>query len=628
MHNNLFPQNKGLREGAHQRIPLHLNAQQQIAVQAPMGPLLVIAGAGTGKTRTLISRLLRFIENGVSPELICAITFTNKAAKEMEGRVDGARTFLAKNAAPFIGTFHSFGAKILREESRFFGRSPRFAIFDENDAQSLVRKIHKELEAKKTGEGPAVFAHKISSLKNAPAVLRALRASEHPSDELMVRFFELYEKKLEVNNAFDFDDLIQKVFTLFIREPSVLEKYQKKFPHIFIDEYQDLNTAQYELVKLLAKNAESLTAVGDDAQMIYGWRGSDIEIFLNFENDWQNTRAVFLEENYRSTHHIITAASALVKNNTRKSAGWHTKTLWTKNPEGSPVKILELEDEGSEALWIAEAIKNSFLDAETRGRGDTAILYRTNAQSRALEQALLSANIPYHIYGGLKFYERKEVKDVIAGLRYVLNPKDEISRERLEKNLTKSRFSLLEEARAGATTAPDTLPPLALVNFFLTNTKYFEYLEKNFPNAYERKENIASLIDFGSEFTDTAIFLERIALLQANDEIRKKDSPLSPVKLMTIHLAKGLEFETVYLAGACEGLLPHARSMTSERELEEERRLTYVAMTRAKKNLFMSFYDLPSRFISELPEENMEYINLTGEQTLSLEDEERYITLD
>ncbi|MBI4085800.1 MAG: UvrD-helicase domain-containing protein [Candidatus Liptonbacteria bacterium] len=1015
-----------------------LNPQQKLAVQAPDKPLLIVAGAGTGKTRTLTSRLLYLIDSGIPAHHIIAITFTNKAAKEMADRVNqligelgnsGRNKLtsrptnqltnqLINRIGPFIGTFHSLGARILRSEARHLGRTPNFVIFDSGDSLQIIKKIAKSLGLEtirgSRDRGPAYFAGRISRIKNRVADTDELERSPKEEDKLSLKMFERYEEELLKQNAFDFDDLIGKVAEIFKKHPKVLEKYRKRFRYVLVDEYQDLNNCQYELVRLLAGDSARLSVVGDDQQCvipdtkilttkgvkrikdltlrdsvigasgnggvcaakilkikkmryrgplvkitvrngatialtpnhllfaklnlggrahvvylmyrkdkgfrigiakearkangrnqaglivrsnqekadkiwilkicqdrteaeyyeyfyaftygiptvvfdtgnrnmkmsqnqvnrlyqhidtrsralklmegellyfgyphwipqgtvrhaarrlraritlfddkrksvihpwgmsrislntrdkllkktveklgfetrkgklrdwrmeiarlqykeiekiasrlerindgdfqiefvksacltkkkrlffqpasharpgmltasygkgkiieeiikkvevedywgfvydldvenihnyianntvvhnsIYGFRGCDFRNFLNFENDWPDANVIFLEENYRSTSNIIRASSSLIRQNTRQKS----KNLWTKNEDGAPVKIAEAEDEDVEAEWIAEQVQKLIsLKVDKFGKNNlqtyalinlptAAVLYRTNAQSRAIEQALIERSIPYRIFGGLRFYERKEIKDIVAALRLVQNPKDEVSRERLEKNLSKGRFMRFREFLKDA----KKFSPQNLVRAFLETTGYAELIEKNFFNAEERMENIAELMTFASGFSELPPFLEQIALLQPADmpaatynqklitnnknEQSKVTSHQSSVNLMTIHLAKGLEFDTVFVAGCAEGILPHNRSLGSEAEIEEERRLMYVAMTRAKKELHLSFYGIPSRFLGELPVELTEFesLNSAERRTLDIDSEERYITLD
>lgn len=606
-----------------------LNDAQKAAVHADYGPLLIVAGAGTGKTRTLTERLRYLIERGIQPERICAITFTNKAAKEMARRVG--------REGPFLGTFHALGAKILRKECRKVGREPNFAIFDDHDSFDLVKKAVKAVlpykkedkdvermgiaEKKAQKETPVYFAGKISAIKNLGTAV--IDSDVYIKEKLRVekkaqimKVFEKYEALLEQNNAFDFDDLIQKVVVLFKNNPDVLAKYQNMFDAVLVDEYQDINPMQYELVALLAEKHRNLSVVGDDEQTIYSWRYADVMTFLNFDKNWKGAAVHFLEENYRSTGTIIRSAAAVVQNNRLRTQ----KKLWTQNPDGDPIKLFEAWGEGDEAEWVAEQIQK--LRSGDKN-ADVGILYRTNAQSRAIEQALIRRDIPYRIFGGLKFYERKEIKDVVAALRYISNIKDEVAKERLEKGLTKRRFvEFRNKIAANAETKTDangvdddggngtaTLAPLLAIKLFLETFNYFEYLEANFINADEREENIAELVAFASEFADLHELLERLSLLQAVDEIGAKPQEGKEVSLMTIHLAKGLEFDNVFIIGVAEGFLPHGRALDNEASLEEERRLMYVAMTRARKQLSISFYGIPSRFIAEIPEDCAEVVS-------------------
>lgn len=590
-----------------------LNSRQKEAVHAPDRPLLIVAGAGTGKTKTLTARLIHLIETGTDPASIAALTFTNKAAKEMASRVKAGLPG-GLSGEPFIGTLHSFGARLLRKECRALGRTPNFVIYDDHDAFQLIKNILKRgVEPEKLKEGPGYFSDLFSKLKNGLITKEELRDSALPDNRRAVDFFETYENALRANNAFDFDDLIQKVVFLFSNHPEILAKYRAQYRCILVDEYQDLNNTQYELVKHLIGHTKALSVVGDDQQTIYSWRGSNFEIFLNFENDWPESTVVVLDQNYRSSGVIIRAASELIAHNTHQKP----KTLWTENAPGALVHLVEAKDEAMEARFVAEHIRSSDPN-ET-----TAILYRTNAQSRAIEQALLAMNIPYEIYGGIKFYERREVKDVLAALRYVSNRQDSISLERIEKAFTKARFRSFQEFVRTA----DGMSPTELIGGFLKTTDYFEYIQKNMTNLEERRENIAELIRFSTGFQELAPFLEEITLLQATDTLNQ---PLDrePVRLMTVHLAKGLEFDRVFVIGCVEGLLPHARSMQNLAETEEERRLMYVAMTRARRDLTLSFYDVPSRFLSEIPSELMEYTSLVSEDTVFVDDEERYISWD
>ena len=454
----------------------------------------------------------------------------------------------------------------------------------------------------KKDEAPAFFAQKISEIKNDVFMKGERRVKISPEKEnRIMTVFNAYEAALRRNNAFDFDDLIQKPVQLFKKNPAILKKYQGMFDAVLVDEWQDVSPMQYEFVSLLAGGHRHLSVVGDDEQTIYTWRYADIKTFLNFDKDWKDVTVHFLEENYRSTATIVNAAQAVVQNNRFRTP----KKLRTSNPEGDPILLFEAWGENDEAAWIVKEIAKLQLRDP---HGSVGMLYRTNAQSRAIEQALIRENIAYHIFGGLKFYERREVKDAIAALRYAANQKDELSRERLEKNFSRKKFTEFSATIAAAT----DLAPAEILNIFLETFGYFDYLEQNFMNADEREENISELVAFATEFKTLSDLLEKVSLVQSTDvpsggtdktpveRSRKEDLA---IHLSTIHLAKGLEFDAVFIAGATEGILPHVRAMDSDSELEEERRLMYVAMTRARNKLFISFSGMPSRFLGEIPQE-------------------------
>jgi len=623
-----------------------LNASQAHAASASLKPLLIVAGAGTGKTLTLTHRLVHLITSGAKPETICGLTFTNKAAKEMRERAARYLPELASGArGPFLGTFHAFGAKILRMEHRLVGRGINFLIYDSDDSLSLIKKTLKALGVPSKTISPSVASHAISHVKNGMHTLEDVAVFARNDMELMKTIYDAYEQALVRTNAFDFDDLIEKAVRMLRAHPERLKAYQNKYHHILVDEYQDVNAMQYELIRLLAGSTSStphsVSVVGDDHQMIYSWRGSNLNTFLHFDTHWPEAQTVILDQNYRSTGMILAAASAVIAQNERQKP----KTLWTENEEGELIRLTEARNENEEAEWIAWEIHtmthndNNDIKKMAPSNNDpaiighrhdqgyvptTAVLYRTNAQSRAIEQALIVRNIPYHIFGGVRFYDRREVKDALAFLKYAWNPQDELSRERLQKNLLKSRFLALEDARN--TISESTTPEKALAEF-IRATSYFEYLVAHFPNAEERKENIFSLMRFAREFDSLGTFLERASLLEAHEEPQRATGNASVI-LSSIHLAKGLEFTRVFLAGCSEGLLPHARSFEERAGLEEERRLMYVAMTRARKWLALSFYDLPSRFISEIPQELFVFKSLASSTRVFSDDEERYITLD
>ncbi|MEK7635888.1 MAG: UvrD-helicase domain-containing protein [Patescibacteria group bacterium] len=595
-----------------------LNKEQMEAVDYSGGPILIVAGAGSGKTRVLTSRLMAILRAGAAPDSVIAITFTNKAAEEMRNRITNDLRLMTNNTnfvtsyksfviSPFIGTFHSFGARILKKEARLVGRGANFSIFDEDDVMKVIKNIVKNFNLPAGGKNlsPVALRREFSRVKNELADIE----EENKTTKYL---YKEYESALVENNAFDFDDLIEKPARLFLENKNILEKYQNQFQHILVDEFQDTNIAQYFLIKLLAEKHKNLSVVGDDQQSIYKFRGSDYRNFLNFENDWPKIKVVLLEQNYRSSGNIIATASALIKNNKFQKR----KNLWTENLKGELVKIIECKNEDEEGLWIADKISNNPQQL-------VAVLYRTNAQSRAIESALIDKGIAYRIFGGIKFYERKEIKDILAGLRWAANPNDSVSLERLKKNLLKGQFKAVYEGLSGLA---DRLKPTEMIDFFLEATNYFTQLKKEYLNYEERFENIQELVRFASSFDNLSDFLERVSLFQSTDIINDKSKVISQksnVFLMTVHLAKGLEFDAVFIAGCNEGLMPHQMSYYRDEEIEEERRLMYVAMTRAKKELFISFYNMPSRFLYELPPELIEF---TGER--SLDDEERYISID
>jgi len=567
-------------------LPHDLNPKQLEAATHPGGPILITAGAGSGKTKTLTSRLLYLIGEGIKPESIIAITFTNKAAAEMKERAEKLISSMSDApTSPFIGTFHSFGARILRSEARLVGRTPGFTVFDEDDSVRLIKKILKQegLDLKKYPY--QVIRHKISKVKNE------LVEPESDDEEMFPRLFSLYEEGLKAQNSFDFDDLIQKPVSIFLSNRQTLDKYKNRFNHVLVDEYQDINTVQYRLIRLLAEEHRNLSVVGDDHQSIYGFRWSDFRNFLNFEKDWPEAKIVVLDQNYRSTKTIVNAASAVIGNNKFQ----RPKTLWTDNDEGKPIKVSGFETPESEAEWISGSIRGT-------DTVNTAVLYRTNAQSRPIEQALIMNRVPYMIFGGLRFYDRKEIKDIVAALRVAYNPLDEMSKDRLLKEFRKAKIRpvIAELPHMG-----EICSPVELIGYILKETDYLAYLKVDFKNAEERMENISELISYAGNFTVLGEFIERISLLQSTDQPRGEED--KAVRLMTVHMAKGLEFDNVFIAGVSDGILPHERSLFKNADLEEERRLMYVAMTRARKNLSMSFYRAASRFLYEMPPELVEF---------------------
>ncbi len=580
-----------------------LNPAQKAAVEAGTDPLLIIAGAGTGKTRTLTERIKHLLEIGVDPATIIAVTFTNKAAKEMRERaLHGARPGMT----PWIGTFHSFGARFLRKHAPLAGRTREFTIYDEGDMMTLFRRIAKTMPGKVT---PATLRNRISGIKNGATPLSELERDMSSAAVATVQAYRQYEEALRENNAFDFDDLIIWPARILEEHEHVRDRYRGEIGYVLVDEYQDINEAQYRLVRALVGPRGHLTVVGDDHQTIYSWRGSDIGIFMAFERDFANAKVVRLEQNYRSTQTIINASNAVIGNNRNQLP----KTLVSTKEQGPPIKVIEHYTELDEALWIAQEL-GAYI---RRGEGTAAVLYRTNAQARALEHALVRARVPYHVYGGVQFYDRLEVRDVLAAIRVAANPQDTLGADRLLKTFRKRRgLPLIDALRALG-----PAEPARIIDTFLAESRYAEHLEETFDNAEDRIENVGELRKFAATFADVAEFLEHVSLVQATDT-RGQDAPQG-VTLMTAHMAKGLEFDRVHIAGASEGTMPHSRALVTEAELEEERRLFYVAMTRARHELSISFVHVPSRFILEIPEE---YLVMEGRRrNLSLDDEERYI---
>lgn len=599
----------------------NLNKAQQEAVDHQEGPLLMAAGAGSGKTKALTSRLRALIERGVRPEKIVAITFTNKAADQMRERVFGADAPKPKGSElptpgmPFIGTFHALGWRILKKELSYTGRRSGFSILDGDDSLSLIKKICKAMDLPKERFKPSALLNAVSDIKSELKNPDSLKDTNDPFDTVVREVYLRYEDELIKNNAFDFDDLIEKVVRIFVKHPEVLDRYQSLFSHVLVDEYQDINTAQYRFVQLLAQKHHNISVVGDDAQAIYSFRGADFRNFLNFDRDWPNAKIVKLEQNYRSTKTIITAASALIQNNKIQ----RPKKLWTENEDGDPITLVAAEDPDAEGQWVSDEIRKIL---RVDPRASVAILYRTNAQSRPIEQALISENLPYTIFGGLKFYERKEVKDIVAGLKIALNPDDSLSADRLIKSFGKRLGGRVVEVMRGAS---KNLGIIELITAFMREAGYAEFLSDKFNNPQERLENIAELTDFAGQFETLEAFLERVSLLASADKPSTESHSANPVTLMTIHIAKGLEFHYVFIVGTNEGVLPHEKSMTRMEEVEEERRLMYVAMTRARKKLYILFHTFPSRFLHELPNDLLEFVSPTGTMRHLPDEDDMYL---
>jgi DNA helicase II / ATP-dependent DNA helicase PcrA len=634
-----------------------LNPMQQEAVKTTDGPLLIMAGAGSGKTRVLTHRIgYLMVEKGVNPYNILAITFTNKAAREMKDRIRSMMGGVADEI--WISTFHAMCVRILRRDIDRIGFNRNFTILDTTDQQSVIKGILKDknIDAKKFD--PRAILGSISSAKNElmDSEEYAKQVGDYYS-KVVSDVYSEYQKRLRKNQALDFDDLIMMTIQLFKRVPEVLEYYQRKFQYIHVDEYQDTNRAQYMLVKFLAARFKNLCVVGDSDQSIYRWRGADIANILSFEKDYPNANVILLEQNYRSTKRILLAANKVIEKNLNRKA----KNLWTENAEGNKICYFRADSEQGEAQFVIGKIKE-LVDSGKRKASDIAILYRTNAMSRVMEEALLKSNISYSIVGGIKFYDRKEIKDILAYLRLVANPDDDISFQRIinvpkrgvgASSLDKianfaaehdiSMFQAIDsiellglspkitkacrEFRSlmnGFTQMQDFLSVTELVEQILEKSGYIEMLEaEKSIEAQSRIENIEELLSVTKNFEEVSEdkslvgFLTDLALVSDIDKLDEDGAPADSVVLMTLHSAKGLEFPVVFLIGLEEGVFPHSRSLMEEAEMEEERRLAYVGITRAEEDLFISNAQMrtlfgrtnmnaASRFIREIPEDLIE----------------------
>ena len=629
-----------------------LNKEQQQAVQHTEGPLLILAGAGSGKTKVLTVRVAYLLAQGVNPYEILAITFTNKAAKEMKSRVEGLVGDVANRI--WLSTFHSFCAKFLRFEiDSFLGYNSNFTIYDTSDSQAVIKAALKALNLDDKYYPVGAMIAAISDAKNQLLFASDFRKQARDFYQQKVAdVYEYYERELRKNNALDFDDLLLVAVKLLQSNAAVLDKYSHRFRYVMIDEYQDTNHAQYLLAKLLASHWKNIAVVGDADQSIYAWRGADIQNILDFEKDYPNCTSIKLEQNYRSTKIILDAANAVIDNN----EGRPEKNLWTDKTEGAKIQHFTAQSEHEEAAFIGDTIAKKH-DIHDVPYGDMAILYRTNAQSRVLEEALIKRALPYTMVGGTKFYDRKEIKDVLAYLRVLYNPFDDLSLLRIinvpKRSIGATTVAKLQEyARANGTSFFMTLTQLHLIDSIKGKTKekleefgiliftlvsemenrtvldilesildrtgYLAQLEESTdPQDQARAENIGELLSVAKDFQDTnpsgtvEDFLEQVALVNDVDSFEQEESK---VTLMTLHAAKGLEFPIVFLCGLEEGLFPHSRTLMNPEEIEEERRLAYVGITRAEKELYISNATtrtvfgrtssyLPSRFIDEIPEE-------------------------
>ena len=654
-----------------------LNEQQRVAVQTTEGPLLVFAGAGSGKTRVITNRIAYLItEKNVSPKNIMAVTFTKKAAGEMQERVISLLKELNIDTkdVPLIGTFHSIGALFLRQNARDVGLMPNFSICDSTDTENLIKDIliEKNIDVKQIK--PESIAYFISDAKNE--LISPEQFSQHYGgfiEDIVADIYPLYQKQLRLQNSVDFGDLIYLTVKLLSENKKVLSYYQDIYRYILIDEYQDTNTAQYMFAKLLSQKYQNICVVGDDDQGIYGWRGADIKNIQSFERDFKNVKVVKLEQNYRSTGNVISAAMSVIQQNVFRV----NKKLWTEKDSGNPITVYQARDQDDEAQYVVDEINR--LRRNGISLVDIAVLYRTNYQSRAIEEAMLKNGIPYKLVGGFRFYDRKEIKDILSYMRFIFNLKDDLSITRVLNtpnrkigpksiaaihSIAKKCGCSIGEVLVGAYSIKNSLEKhgemsdkvykkvetvmdeiinflpivdlfgslyfesqgmdvLSVIDLILEKTKYIEWFDDSSQEAEYKKENIEELKNVAAAYSQKfgnnslEIFLQEINLIEL-EQSKNQDGSGNYVNLMTLHSSKGLEFDYVFIVGVEEGILPHSRSFTDEEELEEERRLCYVGITRAKEKLYLTFSErrlsregystqIPSRFLGEIPQNICDY---------------------
>jgi len=629
-----------------------LNPEQQRAVQATEGPLLILAGAGSGKTKTLTHRIAYILaEHKATPYNILAVTFTNKAANEMRERIwDLTQNISSKDVPrsfmPFMGTFHGICVRILRQDGADYGVPKNFVIWDEADRAAAIKQAARSLNLDEKKFPARMLASLISSAKNemvSPAEFAATAGST-PAAQATAQVYPVYERMLVDGAALDFDDLIAKTVNLLSNHTQFRQKWQQQFSYIMVDEYQDTNAAQYKLIKLLTGPHKNIAVVGDDWQSIYSWRGADFRNILNFEKDYPNCTVIKLEQNYRSTKSILEAAHSVISQNKQRS----DKKLWTASGAGAPVQVLPVTHERAEAETVARRIK---IDVESGSRRyqDFAILYRTNAQSRALEEVLLHLQLPYRIIGGVRFYDRKEIKDIVAYLRLIYQPNDTAAFDRIvnvpvrgignrslevfadwrqSNGLSLSQAlatvsdcqALSPKARSGLVELGDIVSsfrqqmdqqiPAVLIDSLIKRLNYLNYLADGSPQGEARAENVRELLSVAEQYQDVGLddILEEISLIS---DLERTNQQADAVTLMTLHAAKGLEFPAVFITGLEESVMPHSRALYSANELEEERRLMYVGMTRAREELYLTYalertlyggrqHNPPSRFLADI----------------------------
>ncbi len=637
-----------MQEGQATDLLTGLNPEQARAVETTEGPLLIQAGAGSGKTKTLTHRIAYLIATRrATPYNILAVTFTNKAAREMRQRVAELTGQNADNRGfmPYMGTFHGICVRLLRQDGEYIGVPRSFVIFDESDRQAAVKQASKQLMIDEKAFPARQISSLISNAKNevlSPEEYRGMANS--PGQQAAAQVYPVYQQILKDAAALDFDDLINRTVAMLESHVEVRQKWQQQFKYIMIDEYQDTNAAQYRLVKLLTNQHNNVAVVGDDWQSIYSWRGADFRNILNFERDYPDCAVIKLEQNYRSTKHILDAAHSVISKNLQRS----DKELWTDAGNGLPVQILQVQNERAEGESIVMRVRRG-IDGGTRSYRDHAVLYRTNAQSRSIEEALIHYGIPYRIVGGQRFYDRKEIKDILAYLRLIYQPEDRMSFERIVNVPTRgvgakslenffgwkyvNQFTLLDaltraqecdsitpKARKAMSELGDILsglrniveetPVTTLLDSLLKRIDYLHYLDDGTPQGESRKENVKELLSVTQEYQELGLdgFLEEVSLVS---DLDSADMSSDAVTLMTLHAAKGLEFPVVFMAGLEETIFPHSRALYDQNEMEEERRLMYVGMTRAREELYllcatsrMLFggvqHNPPSRFLSEI----------------------------
>lgn len=592
----------------------NLNEEQKKAVAHNNGPLLVLAGAGSGKTRVLTRRAAWFIGQGVPSDSILLLTFTNKAANEMRQRVES----LTNSSPRFAGTFHSFSAKLLRIDGEKIGIPKNFLIYDTQDSASAIGQILQDLGIDDDSVKPSSLAAAISEAKNQ--MLSPLQYSEFAKgnwQETVFKVYLAYDKLLHEIGALDFDDLLLKAVNLLQDDKETRLKWQEKLTHVLVDEWQDTNKAQYTLTKLIVGENKNITAVGDASQSIYSWRGADYRNINYLTRDYPDLTVINLERNYRSTQNILDAANAVIS----KNSSHPILKLWTDKAGGEKIKIYRAKSGLDEAGFVVSEIQS--LRTTSYNYSDIAVLYRTNAQSRVLEEALLHAGIPYTLVGGVRFYARAEIKDVVAYLKLLANPKDLVAEKRVKK-LGVRRYAKFEEFK-DSLESPDKFTTLELLDGVIKETSYLDRFQKETEENLQRLENIKELRSVATEFPNLPDFLENIALMEAEQLDtgrikRQTGEERNSVTLMTLHSAKGLEYPVVFMVGMEEGIFPHSRSLFESGQLEEERRLAYVGMTRAKEILYLTFADRrlyfgqgtnnpPSRFLGDVPEDLLEGIS-------------------